>query len=232
MLRTFIDSAQLGPVQVAWAQTALKDDPEGLRRFDGELLRRTNESSEGGDAVLKSMAKQTVPTAAASHDLDTFQRIGRAVSRLEPARGTLADAGIEAFPGALLSSGGALTIFKPGNRWDRPHGHWGVLNEQGGWFHTENGETPWFEVELPHFGNLSGIVLESVPGQLHRAKGVRILVSDDGEDWRPVGSLETASQWYRVDLSETRPQGRFVRFERDGKCLHFFRVLIYGERAS
>jgi hypothetical protein len=173
-----------------------------------------------------------LPAAADEHDLDTFQRIGKASSSLYAPRKTLADMKVEPFAGELLSSGGAIRIFKPGNRWDSPEKHWGVLEEHGGWFHTQNGETPWFEIELPRFGNLSGIILDSRRGQPGRANGVRILVSDDGEQWTQVGKTTSGSPMQRIDLGQTRPRARFVRFERDGQCMHYHRVLIYGERAS
>jgi hypothetical protein len=173
-----------------------------------------------------------LPAAADEHDLDTFQRIGQTASSLYEPRTPLADMNVEPFDGELLSSGGALRIYKPGNRWDSPEKHWGVLEEHGGWFHTDNGERPWFEVELPRFGDLTGIVLDSRSGQPGRAKGVRILVSEDGEQWTQVSTTTTGRPLQRIDLGETRPRARFVRFERDGQCLHYHRILIYGEPVS
>ena len=232
MLRTLVDSPQLGPAYIAWASTQMTEDEDAQRMFERVLLSQTGTVGEGKDAALRQLARRMLPASADQHDLATFQRIGKAASRLYAPRATLAESGIEPFEGSLLSSGGALRIWQPGNRWDSPESHWGVLEEHGGNFHTQVGELPWFEIELPHFGTIEGIVLEGRRGQAHRANGARILVSDDGTEWEQVATLNGSHIWYRVDLSATKPRARFVRVERDGKCMHFPRVLIYGRKAS
>jgi hypothetical protein len=232
MLVALIDDSKLGPPYVVWAQAKVADKADLKATFETALLEQAGGEGDGPKSVLTHMAKTMLPAAAEEHDLDTFQRIGKASSSLYAPRKTLADMKVEPFAGELLSSGGAIRIFKPGNRWDSPEKHWGVLEEHGGWFHTQNGETPWFEIELPRFGNLSGIILDSRSGQPGRANGVRILVSDDGEQWTQVGKTTSGSPMQRIDLGQTKPRARFVRFERDGQCMHYHRVLIYGERAS
>ena len=231
-LRNLIDSPDLGAPYIAWAMNKLKDDPDGNAMFERVLLGEANSAGDGQDAALRQLARTMLPAAAEANDLETFQRIGRAASRLHEPRTSLAESGIEPFQGRLLSQGGALRIWEPGNRWDSPEQHWGVLEERGGQFHTQVGDQPWFEIELPHFGEIEGIILEGRRGQQHRAKDARILVSRDGIEWEQVATLEGAHLWYRVDLSDTKPRGRFIRVERDGKCMHFPRVLIYGKRTS
>ena len=227
-----IDNTQLGAPYVAWAQDKVKDKPELQTAFETALLEQARGEGDGPTNVLTQMARTMLPAAAEAHDLETFQRIGKASSLLHESRMSLADMKVAPFAGELLSSGGALRIFKPGNRWDSPERHWGVLEEYGGWFHTQNGDTPWFEVELPRFGDLSGIILDSRPGHPGRANGVRVLVSEDGEQWTQVAQTNSGNQLQRIDLGQTSPRARFVRFERDGQCMHYHRVLIYGERAS
>ena len=85
---------------------------------------------------------------------------------------------------------------------------------------------------MPKFGNLTGVILDSRGGQPGRAKGVRILVSEDGQAWTEVGKTNSGKPQQRIDLQETNPLARFVRFERDGQCLHYHRILIYGDPAS
>ena len=87
-------------------------------------------------------------------------------------------------------------------------------------------------MELPHFSRINGIILENRNGQLHRANGARILASEDGTTWTTIDTIEGSRKWYRIDLQQERPRARFIRVERDDKCLHFPRVLIYGERES
>ena len=231
-LAQLIDDSALAAPFVAWAQDKSKDSPKLAAAFEKSLLEQAGGEGDGRQAVLKQMARTMLPAAADEHDLETFQRIGRAATALYEPRKSLADSNIKAFDGELLSSGGALRIYKPGNRWDSPEKHWGVLEEHGGWFHTDNGDMPWFEVELPGYGHLSGVVLESRNGHPSRAKGVRVLVSEDREQWTQVGVTPNGHTVQRIDLSDTNPRAKFVRFERDGQCLHYHRILIYGERAS
>ncbi len=231
-LKTLINDSKLGPAMVAWSLAKVKGKPELEERFKRSLLEQAGGEGEGPSAVLAQLAKNMLPAAAEERDLDTFQRIGKTASALYEPRQTLAEMNIEPFDGELLSSGGALRIFNPGNRWDSPEKHWGVLEEYGGWFHTDNGDLPWFEVELPKFGNLTGVILDSRVGQPGRAKGVRILVSEDGQAWTEVGKTNSGKPQQRIDLQETNPLARFVRFERDGQCLHYHRILIYGDPAS
>jgi hypothetical protein len=87
-------------------------------------------------------------------------------------------------------------------------------------------------VEVPGYGHLSGVVMESRNGQPGRAKGVRVLVSEDGATWTQVGETSSGQTVQRIDLNDTNPRARFIRFERDGQCMHYHRILIYGERAS
>jgi hypothetical protein len=232
LLRDTVESPELGPPFISWASQRFEGDEDAQADFERTLLSKTRRPGEGKDQVLRQLAKTMLPAAAEANDLATFQRIGKAASRLYEPRPSLAESGIEPFPGDLLSSGGALRIWEPGNRWDAPEAHWGVLEERGGDFHTQVGEQPWFEIELPQFGELEGIILEGRRGQAHRGADARILVSADGVNWEQVATLEGARIWYRVDLSETRPRARFIRVERDGKCMHFPRVLVYGRRAS
>ena len=231
-LKETVDSPSIGPTFIAWSQGVLEDDDQLRDEFEKQLLGSLKGSGEGRDAVLVELAGRLLPAAAAEHDLETFQRIGTLASRLSEPRPSLAESGIKPFPGELIGSLGALSIDGPGNRWDSPQHHWGVLQETGGNFHTRVGGTPWFQVELPHFSRINGIILENRNGQLHRANGARILASEDGTTWTTIDTIEGSRKWYRIDLQQERPRARFIRVERDDKCLHFPRVLIYGERES
>ncbi|MCH2135144.1 MAG: discoidin domain-containing protein [Phycisphaerales bacterium] len=232
LLERVIDDPSTGPPFVAWAQGKIEGDPELAERFETVLLAQSGRKGEGREAVLRQLARTMLPAAAQNRDLETFQRIGRRASSLFEPRPTLEELKVEAFPGELLSSGGALRIFKPGNRWDSPEQHWGVLEHHGGFFHTDNGKTPWFEVELPGYGDLSGIVLEARGGHPARVKGVRVLVSEDGSNWKQVGVTTSGRVHQRIDLTDSTPRARFIRFERDGQCLHYHRILVFGRRAS
>ena len=59
-----------------------------------------------------------------------------------------------------------------------------------------------------------------------------MLVSDDGESWEQVATVEGVHEIYRIDLRPAKPRCRYVRIERDGDCLHLKRILVYGHRSS
>lgn len=231
-LRELLDNKTLCSPFVAWAYSRYKDDPENRKYLEEALLAQTGKPGDDTDSALRQLAKRVLPTAAAANDLATFQRIGKAASRLSTPRQPLDEINIKKFEGALLSRGGALRIEGPGNRWDSPEHHWGVLEERGGDFHTNVTELPFAEIELPHFAKIEGILLESRAGQRQRANGARILVSENGTEWTEVATLNGSKSWYRIDLSASQPLARFVRIERDGQCLHFHRFLVYGRRVS
>ncbi len=230
MATRLVDSTAFGPAYISWLHARVGADEQRWERALRSVLTAVRHPGDGTDTVLRRLGRDLLPTAAADDDVATFQKVGKIVSRLyEP----ISMEGLKPFPGKQLSEHGALRVCGTGNRYDTPEKHWGVLGPHGGWFHTSTTETPWVEVILPHHARLTGIVLHNRSGgYAHRIRGSRVLVSDDGESWEQVATVEGVHEIYRIDLRPAKPRCRYVRIERDGDCLHLKRILVYGHRSS
>ncbi len=192
-------------------------------------MSKTDGKGEDFQATVTALADRLLPEAAASGDRTTFQFIGRLASEsYKPS-----DVKAEPFPGDLLSSGGALSVSGAGNRWDRPHCHWGVIEPHGGDFHT-GGKPATATIALGHFGRLSGVVIVQRSGHLGRVNGARLQVSEDGTTWKDVHRFEKAGRILRIDLSGGEVDAGFVRVIQDSRDepIHFHRFLVYGKRRS
>lgn len=229
MSEELVESGDLGPPLVAWVLGRHAPDSAEWKDALESLLRATRAGRDDAAPALLQLARTTIPEAAARGDVDTFQAIGKVAARLtEP----LSMEGIEPFDGRLLSDGGLLLVSGRGNRWDTPERHWGVLGEHGGRCHTDNGAS-FIAVRLEHRAELTGIVVQNVEGgNQWRLGGCRVEVSDDGESWEAVGTLEGTREVHRVGFEGKRPQGTWVRLAKDSNCLHVRRFLVYGQRRS
>ncbi|MBI9016104.1 MAG: discoidin domain-containing protein [Phycisphaerae bacterium] len=225
-----ITSPGLGAACLAWVKNYYEKDDRQWLEFQNWLVARLDSNGDGADSIIRQLGRTAMPAAAKRGDLASYQAIGKLCSRLYKSTDTK---GIDPFPGELLTEGGAMNISGIGEHYDSPEQHWGVLNMHGGALHTNTTTTPWVEVKLGNFGLLNGIVIQNRPGGfMSRANGARVLVSTDGQDWQQVGKLEGAKLFYRIDLSQTKPQAGYLRIERDGQCMHFARILAYGQRTN
>ena len=227
-VRTFRSEA-FGGALVSWLLD--KYGPESSE-WEGNLASILKAAGAGGasaDGVLKQLARKALPDAAARGDVRTFQAIGKQTRRLSEPRSMK---GIKPFAGELLSDGGALLVSGRGNRWDSPEHHWGVLGEHGGHCHTDNGAS-FIAVRLEQRGALTGVVIENrAGGNMWRAGGARVEISDDGKTWRQVGVLKGTKAFYRVALGGEDHEATWVRIAKDTNCLHVQRFLVYGNRRS
>ncbi len=206
------------------------DDGERLKRFIATIGRSISRQSDKGDTsgVIDTLAAAILPKAAAQGDRDTFQFIGRLTAEnydphpIEP----------EGFPGMLLSSGGTFGIQAPGNRWDNPARHWGVIEEHGGDFHT-NTKPATATVRLGNFGRLSGVVIVTRGGHVGRLNGAVLQASADGETWSDLHTFQNVSRVQRIDLREQEVDAGFVRVIQNGHpSLHFHKFLVYGRKQN
>ncbi|MAF65491.1 MAG: discoidin domain-containing protein [Planctomycetota bacterium] len=225
-----VGSPTFGPAYAAWLHARVGADADRWERALRSLLTAARHPGEGPDAVLRRLGTDLLPKAAASGDLEAFQRVGKVVARLHEA---LPMDGVVPFPGDLLSAKGALSVCGAGNRYDAPERHWGVLGEHGGWFHTSTTELPWVEIALAHRARLTGILLQNRTGSTaRRLDGARVLASEDGESWEVIATVAGAPEVHRIDLRAAKPRARFLRLERDGQCLHLRRFLVFGHRSG
>ncbi len=137
----------------------------------------------------------------------------------------------------LVSRGGMIRASSTSN-WDKPCGHWGVLEPKvGGSFHTGKDKDAWVVVTLPKQANLTGIVLVTTDGNLQRLNNMKVQVSETGkdDDWRDVAQLGPCKQKVlQIDLSSERPLAKFVRILRPGgpDFFHLRGIFIYGKPAA
>jgi hypothetical protein len=229
MTKELIESPAFGPVCVAWLIGKYGPDSKEWEDILDGILRAAKAGSDSSNAVLKQLARRAIPDAASRGDIRTFQTIGEATARLTKPRSM---EGIEPFKGDLMSDGGLLLVSGRGNRWDSPEHHWGVLGEHGGACHTDNGAS-YIAVRLEQHTQLTGIVIQNRPGgNQWRAGGSRIEISEDGETWESIGTLNGSRAIYRVSFEDAKHRCAWVRIAKGANCLHVIRFLVYGHRRS
>ena len=229
MTKELIESSAFGPVCVAWLIGKYGPESKEWEDILDGILRAAKPGGDSSNAVLKQLARKALPDAASRGDIRTFQTIGEATARLTKPRSM---EGIEPFKGDLMSDGGLLLVSGRGNRWDSPEHHWGVLGEHGGACHTDNGAS-YIAVRLEQHTQLTGIVIQNRPGgNQWRAGGSRIEISEDGETWESIGTLDGSRAIYRVSFEGAEHRCAWVRIVKDTNCLHVQRFLVYGQRRS
>lgn len=202
-----------------------EDEPR-RQRYIGNISRRIQRDGESKAYrdIIEGMAAKLLPHAAQQGDRATFQFIGKLASEFYPPL----DIQAEPFPGILLSSGGTLRITKPGNRWDDPIRHWGVLEPHGGFFHT-NHKPATATVQLGNFGRLSGVVIVLRNSHLRRIEGARLEVSTDGREWTAVHTFKAHQRIHRVNLRPKEIDAGYVRvIHPNNSALHFQKFHVYG----
>jgi hypothetical protein len=205
------------------------EDEKRLGQFMTAIA-QTLSKQKGADLsnVTDTLARTVLPQAAKRRDKATFQYIGKLTSKnYEPH-----PISPETFPGILLSSGGTFGIQKPGNRWDNPSRHWGVIEEHGGDFHTDT--TPaTATVQLGNYGRVTGVVIVTRGGSVGRLNGAQIETSIDGENWKSVHTFSKVSQVQRIDLSDQKIDVGFVRVIHPSQpSLHFHKLHVYGHKKN
>jgi hypothetical protein len=210
-----------------------KNDPQRFQSFIGSISKSlaNNSSSNDGDSyknVITTLARSVLPKAAASGDKATFQAIGKLTAGVFDKQSISP----KKFPGILLSSGGTFAIQEPGNRWDDPSRHWGVIEEHGGDFHT-NVTPSTATIRLGNYGDLTGIVLVTRGGQLQRLVGAKLQTSIDGKEWTDVHTFTKRSQVHRIDLRGKKISAGYVRVIDEGQpSLHFHKFHVYGDKKN
>jgi len=218
------------PIVLEYQLQQIGDDEPRLQRYIAGLSRAL---STGGDTnayrkVVETMAAKVLPDAARRGDRATFQFVGKLSAKYyQPC-----DITPEPFPGILLSSGGAFSITKPGNRWDSPSQHWGVIEPHGGTFHTDH--TPaTATVQLGNFGRLTGVVIVTRNSHFYRMGDAKLQISTDGERWTDVHTFTKHQRVYRIDLSDRNLDAGYVRvLQPNHGSIHFNKFHVYGHKQN
>lgn len=210
-----------------------KSDQKRFQSFIGSISRSLakNTTSNDGDQykkIIEILARSILPKAASSGDKETFQAIGKLTAGVSEKQSVTP----KKFPGILLSSGGTFAIQKPGNRWDDPSRHWGVIEEHGGDFHTSN--TPaTATVQLGNYGDLTGINIVTRNGQFARLVGAKLQTSIDGKEWTDIHTFKKHGQVHRIDLRGKNISAGYVRvIDEEQPSLHFQKFHIYGDKKN
>lgn len=178
--------------------------------------------------VIVTLAQKILPDAAKNGDKATFQFIGELTKRVfKPC-----EISPEKFPGILLSSGGTFRIDEPGNRYDNPAQHWGVIEEHGGYFHTGN-KDPHATIQLGNYGLLSGVIIVTREGHIGRLNGAILETSLDGNEWTTVHTFSNVKRINRIPLADKKIEAGYVRVSHPKKeHLHFEKFLVYGKKIN
>ncbi len=196
-----------------------------------------NSISKSNDMTTEERIKLLSPTvlsAEKSRDRASFQSIGKMIADMGHKNPDVNIPQFEPFPGKLASENGMVWMSST-SKWDKPHEHASLLTPQGGTFHTSKDKDAYVVVELPRQVNVTGVVLVTAPGNLHRHNNMKIQVSENGEDWTDVHNFGPCKQRVmRSDLGGKLPVAKYVRILREGgpEFFHLNGIYIYGNQAA
>ena len=216
---------------IAWGQKKFGTDPATSDAYFAALGRVFSSADAGSnEAGLRAALGPAILAAEEASNVEAFQSLGKAGATLrKPNR-----VPVEPFPGDLLSSGGLMKASST-SPWDHPENHWGLMEEEGGSFHTDSEVRPNVVVRLGKIGDVSGIV---VVGNDYGQNGARqmplkVSVSEDGTTWTEVFRTTEQNGPWRIPLSGKAPRVQFVKAERDddrNEVFHLAGVRVYGRR--
>lgn len=217
---------------IAWGQERYNTDFGASSAYFAVLGRvfSTAGGSGSNEEGLKAALGPAILAAEKADNVSAFQSLGRAASAFTKPAGQ----SVDPFPGDLLSSGGLLRISSTSN-WDHPINHWGVIEAQGGSFHTDKEVRPNAVVRLGKLGDLSGIVVLGTDyGQNgSRQMPLKVSVSEDGSTWTEVFRTTDPKGPWRIPLQGKATRVQFVKVERDDdrkEVFHLAGIRAYGRR--
>jgi hypothetical protein len=180
-----------------------------------------------GDEALKEVTKTAILAAESARSAEAFRVAAAAGAKFatnggEP-RGDLSG------PGRLVSDK-AVPWLSTTSGWDQPWSHLGVLNGQGGQFHTEREKEPSITVQLPDGVLLASVVVEKTRGNEHRLRRAKIQVSTDGATWFDAAETASCPDIWKVTFADREVRARWVRLvalnEGNGDYLHLRSFLV------
>lgn len=233
LMSNITSKAWYTPIVTAWAN-AHADACGGSVAKDmlavSEVFSNTGlNSMEGKDRTV--INRQMILSAEKAKDIASFQRVGKRAAE-DVTAPQMPE--FEGFDGELLSAGGLIYGSTTCGH-DDPNEHWGLLQKCGGRIHTDKEENPWVAVMLPRDCFVSGVVVVTTSGNMHRMKDMEIQVSDTGNDnsWRTVGNVNGEPQRVnRIEMQETK--ARYIRVRRKGgpEFFHLNGIYVYGRKAA
>lgn len=216
---------------IAWGQKKFSTAPASSNAYFAVLGRVFSSANAGSnEAGLRAALGPAILAAEEAGNVEAFQALGKAGSSLRKPNPEKA----EPFPGDLLSSGGLMKASST-SQWDHPENHWGLMEEEGGSFHTNSEVRPNVVVRLGKLGDVSGIVvLGSDYGQNGaRQMPLKISISENGTTWTEVFRTSEQKGPWRIPLAGKATRVQFVKAERDDERKEFFHlagIRVYGRR--
>lgn len=234
MLSSTSASAKFMNVILGWGNNVSSGLGEKDRKAFMDSMLKGIQKGKGLSANERdNMLAPALLTAEKSRDLNTFQAIGNMLSdKYKKPSNVLPKH--EPFPGKLASQGG-LVWASSTSQWDNACSHWGLLEPCGGTFHTGKDTDAYIVVQMPKQVHVTGVVLITNPGNLHRLHNMKIQVSEDGENWTDVYQYGQCKQRVmRADLGDKLPVAKYVRIVRPGgpEFFHLNGIYIYGNQAA
>lgn len=234
MLSATSSSSQYMTVILSWGNSlAEKLSPEDRKMFMSAMVKGLQSGKNMDAEDLGKLLAPAILAAEKSGDLDTFQALGKMLPEQYKKPANVLPKH-EPFPGKLASQGG-LVWASSTSKWDSPCSHWGLLEPCGGNFHTAKDTDAYVVVQLPRQVNVTGVVLITNPGNLHRLNNMKIQVSEDGKTWTDVHQFGPCkNRVMRADLGGKLPLAKYVRILRPGgpEFFHLNAIYIYGNQAA
>lgn len=227
-------SANYMSVILGWGnKLSEKMSDDDKKKFMAGMIKGMQKGKGMSDEDKNKLLAPAILAAEKTGDINTFQSLGAML----PAKYKKPDNVLpkhEPFPGKLASKGG-IVLASSTSQWDNPCSHWGLLEECGGTFHTGKDTDAWLVVQMPRQVNVTGVVLVTNPGNLHRLHNMKIQVSENGKDWVDVHQFDKCTQRVmRADLTDKLPVAKYVRIVRPGgpEFFHLNAVYVYGNQAA
>lgn len=213
----------------------------GRKQFDGSassteffaVLSKvfSSTSPANNQEGIKAALGQAIIAAEQAGNREAFQSLGSAAAAFRISK---SQPETDGFSGTLLSSGGLLQVSST-CRYDSPVNHWGVLELDGGSFHTDRQVRPSAVVRLGKLGDVSGIVIAGNDyGQNGgRQMPLKVSVSEDGLAWQQVFRTTEPQGPWRIPSSDKTTRVLYVKVERDDERSEFFHlagIRVYGQK--
>lgn len=235
ILRGASSGAQYMPLLMSWGNEIAKElgDDAGALFMDAMIKGISSDTSLSGDARDKAIGS-AILAAASMYDIESFQSLSKLASSKKSKKERMPS--IKSFSGKLMSEGGVVRTSSTCSA-DNPCAHAGLLTRAGGSCYTDKTEKAWVAVGMPRLANLTGVVIVPSAGKLGKVKQIAVEVSETGNDgdWQEVAVITSfEDSALAVDLKDSLPAARFVRFVRTGDKSHFSLrgIYVYGKPAS
>ncbi len=230
-----IGNTKYAPAVMNWGNNlGKKMDKDGNSRLVQAMVKAIGSSASMSTEERIKLLDPAILAAEKNQDMAAFQSMGKMIAGMGHKNAGINMPKFEPFPGKLASEGG-LVWMSSTSKWDKPHEHAALLSPTGGTFHTGKDKDAFVAVQLPRQVYVTGMVIVTSPGNMHRLNNMKIQVSENGKDWTDVEQLGPCKQRViRVDLGSKLPVAKYVRILRPGgpEFFHLNGIYIYGNQAA